>query len=121
MKNCIIRKWCAIFVLLILFSAGFTVTVYAQSGKGGSTEVVAHVALPSVPPAGDTDSAPAESSEDSSKGSSSGGAPDRKPAVNDSDSPVKTGVAVIWFVVSIFILSGGTALAMKAAKDDSDG
>ena len=50
MKNCILKGLCVIFIFSSLVMMMIPATVNAQSGQGGTTEVIAQIKAPTEPP-----------------------------------------------------------------------
>ena len=96
MKNTIKTGVC-LFAIMLSVMLPITVTVVAQSGHGGSTQVIARIEQPS-----------AESSEEPQPEQESPGAPDEKPAkTGDTAFPALFAAASMLCCAAILMLASG--------------
>ena len=99
MKNCILKGLCIFFMLLSLFLTTFTLVSGAQSGHGGSTQVVARIEP-------ETDQPTAAATQPSSN----------QPAADGL--PIQTGEAMAWFAIIALIVSGIFVIVIRLKRAD---
>ncbi len=99
MKNCILKGMCIFFMLLSLFLTTFTLVSSAQSGSGGSTQVVARIEPETAQPT-------AASAQPSSTQSAADGL------------PIRTGEAMAWFAIIALIVSGIFVIVLRLKHAD---
>ena len=100
MKNSIIKGLCVFFMLLSLLVLAVPAAASAQSGHGGSTEVIARVEPEATAATEETQPLPTE------------------PEPADTH-PVQTGEVVAWCAVAALVASGAVMLTfgLKSNKD----
>lgn len=93
-------------MLLSLLLSTFTLVSEAQSGAGGTTEVVARIEPPTAQPgtAQPTAAQPTAGKSQPSQNQSASG-----------DQPIQTGEAMAWFAIIALIISGVIVIRLKKA------
>ncbi len=107
MKNCILKGLCYFFVIFSLLFSAFTLVTEAQSGHGGTTEVIARVEP-------ETDAATEKPQPLPTQPSS---AADRHP-VNTDGQPIGTGDAAAWSVITALAVSGFLIIMLRRKNRD---
>ncbi len=87
MKNYISKGLCFFFILIGLFFLPLSSVAFAQSGHGGSTEVIARIEPESTAPTEETQPLPTQ------------------PEPSDT-RPIQTGEAVMWLAFIILLVTG---------------
>ena len=101
MKSCILKGLCVFFMLLSLFTSAFTLVAEAQSGHGGSTEVIARIEPPTDAP---TEAAPTASKETQ---------PSQNLPASSDGQPIRTGEAMAWSAIIALIISGSVVILFR--------
>lgn len=101
MKNCILKGVCLFFIMIPLISAIAAIPFAAQSGHGGTTEVLARVEAPT-----DATQAPTQ--------------PFTEPSSSQDNSPVQTGESMIWVAMTALSLVSAMILIIGWRKSDTD-
>ena len=100
MKNCISKGLCLFFILACLFLMLVPAVVFAQSGHGGTTEVIARVETQPIQT--DTETQPLTT----------------QPEPVD-DHPIQTGEVVAWYAMVVLFVSGMLIIVFRL-KDYSE-
>ena len=104
MKNYILKGLCYFFVLFSLLFSVFTLVAEAQSGHGGTTEVIARVEP-------ETDSATEKPQPFPTQPSSS--QTEEKQSVSADGQAIVTGEAFAWSVIVVLVISGMFIIVLR--------
>ena len=104
MKNYILKGLCYFFVLFSLLFSAFTLVTEAQSGQGGTTEVIARVEP-------ETDSATEKPQPLPTQPSSS--KIEEQQSVSADGQAIVTGEAFAWSVIVALVISGMFIIVLR--------